>query len=158
MNFWGYIYMISNSMLLRCPCCKAIIHGSEKFPLLHGTVSFINARCGTLVITELYDLPSNDGLYAMHIHNGTECTGNHLDPFADSGLHLNLKNTNHPFHTGDLPTIFSNNGYSWSAVYTNRFQPAQVKGHTVIIHSDPDDYHSQPSGSSGEKIACGEIR
>ena len=31
-------------------------------------------------------------------------------------------------------------------------------GHEVVIHSDPDDFHSQPAGNAGEKIACGVIQ
>ena len=27
----------------------------------------------------------------------------------------------------------------------------------MVIHDRPDDFHTQPSGASGEKIACGEI-
>lgn len=144
--------------LFRCPCCKAVIHGSEDFPRLHGTVSFIKAYGGTLVVTELSGLPSANGVYAMHIHSGAECSGTKTDPFENAGSHLNPDNAMHPFHMGDMPAIFSNDGYSWSAVYTKRFQPAQIEGHTVIIHASPDDYHTQPSGNSGIRIACGEIR
>ena len=37
------------------------------------------------------------------------------------------------------------------------FFPEDVIGKTVVIHDRPDDFHTQPSGASGEKIACGEI-
>lgn len=43
------------------------------------------------------------------------------------------------------------------AVYTNRFYPEEVIGRTVIIHGGVDDFHTQPSGNSGEMIACGQI-
>ena len=42
--------------------------------------------------------------------------------------------------------------------YTDRFEPEDIIGHTVVIHSQADDFRSQPSGDSGEKIACGIIR
>ncbi|MDE6833649.1 MAG: superoxide dismutase family protein [Ruminococcus sp.] len=151
--------MFSFSQILnRKPCCKACIRGDRKFPELYGTVSFIKALCGTLVVTELHNLPSPEGVYAMHIHNGKKCTGNDSDPFSNAGSHLNPDDKTHPFHMGDLPAVFSCNGFSWSAVYTDRFFPEQVNGYTVIIHSMPDDFRTQPSGNSGEKIACGEIR
>ena len=35
--------------------------------------------------------------------------------------------------------------------------PEDVIGKTVVIHDRPDDFHTQPSGDSGEKIACGKI-
>ena len=37
------------------------------------------------------------------------------------------------------------------------FYPEEVIGRTVVIHGMGDDFHSQPSGNSGVKIACGEI-
>ncbi|MDE6502396.1 MAG: superoxide dismutase family protein [Ruminococcus sp.] len=147
-----------SKIICRCPCCKAVVRGSEMFPALHGEVSFFNVHGGTLVVTEIFGLPTADGIYAMHIHNGKECTGSLSEPFSEAGSHLNPDNNSHPFHMGDLPVIFSNNGYSWSAIYTNRFRPSQVKDYTVIIHKNTDDYRSQPSGNSGERIACGEIR
>ena len=42
-------------------------------------------------------------------------------------------------------------------VYTGRFMPEDVIGKTVVLHGMPDDFHTQPSGDSGMKIACGEI-
>ncbi len=152
------MFTVNSKLLLQCPCSKAIISGSSKYPKLHGTVSFFKACNGSLVVAEIFDLPTKNGVFAMHIHNGTDCGGNADDQFANAGSHLNFLNTQHPFHTGDLPALFSNNGYAWSAVYTDRFQPEQVKGCPVIIHSAPDDYHTQPSGNSGEKIACGIIK
>lgn len=114
--------MLSFSQILcRRPCFKACIRGGGSFPAIHGTVSFIKAFGGTLVVTELYNLPSPDGIYAMHIHSGAQCTGTDSAPFNDTGSHLNPGNQTHPFHMGDLPAVFSNNGFSWSAVYTDRF-------------------------------------
>lgn len=152
------MFTINRALLLQRPCYKAIISGSPKYDKIHGTVSFYKACNGSLIIAEIFNLPSNNGIFAMHIHNGTDCCGNENDPFADASSHLDLLNNQHPFHTGDLPALFSNNGYAWMAVYTNRFQPMQVKGYPVIIHSAPDDFHTQPSGNSGEKIACGIIK
>lgn len=40
---------------------------------------------------------------------------------------------------------------------TNKFTLQDVIGKVVIIHSMPDDFTTQPSGNSGEKIACGKI-
>ena len=149
---------INPGILLRKSCFAADIYGSEEYPQLHGRISFYRACHGSIITAEISGLPSANGVYAMHIHNGTACTGNANDPFADSGTHLDLTNSEHPYHTGDLPPIFSNNGYAWSAVYTDRFTPEQVKDRTIIIHKAPDDFHTQPSGNAGVKIACGVIK
>lgn len=151
------MFTVNRRLLLQQSCCTAMISGSAKYPKIHGTVSFFKACNGSLVVAEIFNLPLNNRVFAMHIHNGTECSGNKDDLFADAGSHLNFLNEKHPLHTGDLPALFSNDGYAWNAVYTNRFQPEQVKGYPVIIHAAPDDYHTQPSGNSGEKIACGII-
>ena len=43
-------------------------------------------------------------------------------------------------------------------VLTGRFHVGEVLGKTVILHAQPDDFHTQPSGNAGTKIACGVIR
>ena len=142
-----------------CPAATAKICGSEKYPDLQGTISFFSVPCGTVVVSEVTGLPA-DGFFAMHIHNGSACSGNAQDPFADAGSHLNMSDCSvtHPFHTGDLLPLMSNQGYAWSAFLTERFKPCEVRGYPVIIHKNPDDFHTQPSGNAGEKIACGIIR
>jgi len=40
---------------------------------------------------------------------------------------------------------------------SERFTAEEVIGRTVIIHSKPDNFTTQPSGDSGDKIACGII-
>lgn len=72
--------------------------------------------------------------------------------------HYNPNHTEHPNHAGDLPPLLSNNGYAFLGFYTNRFHPEDVIGRTIIIHVNPDDFVSQPSGNAGEMIACGVIR
>lgn len=148
---------INRRIITGCPAAMAQIKGSDKYPDIGGHISFFPAPNGTVVFAEITGLPSKSGFFALHIHNGKECTGTAEKPFANAGTHLDFDHNEHPFHTGDLPVILSNNGYAWSAVYTQRFTPCQVKGYTAIIHLNPDDYRTQPSGDSGEMIACGVI-
>jgi Cu-Zn family superoxide dismutase len=49
-------------------------------------------------------------------------------------------------------------GNAIMAVKTNRFSIHEIIGRTVVIHSQPDDFTSQPAGNAGTKIACGVIR
>ena len=97
-------------------------------------------------------------IFGFHIHEGTRCSGTSVDHFADAGSHYNPSNCPHPMHARDLPPLFVNNGRAWFATITPQFTVSDVIGHTVIVHSDPDDFHTRPSGNSGEKIACGMIK
>ena len=74
-----------------------------------------------------------------------------------AGAHYNPDNQLHGNHAGDLPVIFSNNGTAIMDVFTSRFRPKDVVGRSVIIHQNPDDYRTQPTGASGKKLACGII-
>lgn len=97
-------------------------------------------------------------VFGFHIHEGDRCAGNAEDPFADAKAHYNPQNTLHPYHAGDLPPVFSNEGWAWYAAITTRFHSEEIIGKTMILHAMPDDLMTQPSGNSGEKIACGIIR
>ena len=139
----------------------AQIKGSREYPTLHGTVTFKQTRKGVLVTAEIYGLPDkneyNTGVFAFHIHTGTSCTGKKEDQFADAGTHYNPKDAPHPYHAGDLPPLFSNNGYAYMSVLTNRFDLREIIGKVVIIHRNIDDFSTQPAGNAGAKIACGKI-
>ena len=56
------------------------------------------------------------------------------------------------------PILSLSDGVALMAVYTDRFQPSDVIDRSVILHSMPDDLHSQPAGNSGARIACGVIQ
>jgi Cu-Zn family superoxide dismutase len=79
------------------------------------------------------------------------------DPFPSSGTHYNPNNCPHPYHAGDMPPLFGANGYAFLTFVTSRFTVNEIIGKTIIIHSMPDDFTTNPSGNSGEKIACGVI-
>ena len=140
----------------------AYIRGSSKYPLIHGSVSFDETSNGIIVTARIYDLPQAKNncvgrFFGFHIHEGTSCTGNANDEFANSLSHYNPTNCPHPYHAGDLPPLLENNGYAYMSFLTNKFTLQDVIGKVVIIHSIPDDFTTQPSGNPGEKIACGKI-
>ncbi|MGM9537743.1 MAG: superoxide dismutase family protein [Candidatus Onthomonas sp.] len=120
-------------------------------------MKFYRSDGGTLVVADISGLPpdSETGIFALHIHEGTDCSG---PGFSDTGGHFNPTGQLHPNHAGDLPPLFSFRGRAFLAVLTGRFRVSDVIGRTVVIHSGPDDFKTQPSGNSGAKIACGIIR
>ena len=146
----------------RRPAAAALVRGSRNYPAIQGRVDFYQTSRGTVVSAEISGLPLPAGpckspVFALHIHEGESCTGNAEDPFADALSHYNPGGCVHPYHAGDLPPLFGNDGYAFSAFLTNRFTVGEVIGRAVIIHAGPDDFPSQPAGNAGAKIACGMI-
>ncbi len=144
------------------PAAVAYIRGSEEYPQIQGVAQFYQAPQGVLIVTEMLKLPTSGkacegGIFALHIHEGTQCSGNANDPFANSMTHFNPDNCEHPYHAGDMPPLFENEGYALTVFVTNRFRVEDVLGKTVIVHDKRDDFTSQPAGDSGKKIACGII-
>lgn len=141
---------------------KAHINGGRKYPKINGIVTFKDTKDGILVTAKIDGLPqSTDNctgrFFGFHIHEGTSCTGNLIDEFANAKSHLNPTNCPHPFHIGDLPPLIENNGYAYMSVLINKFEIKDILGKVIIIHDSPDDFTTQPSGISGTKIACGRI-
>ena len=137
------------------PDARAIIEGN----CIKGTADFYQTRNGVLVVVEAIGLPDcgKHKIFALHIHEGKSCSGHSGEAFAGTGGHYNPDGCEHPYHAGDLPPLFSNCGYAFLAVLTGRFSLCDVIGRTVVIHSGPDDFVSQPAGNAGAKIACGKI-
>lgn len=141
--------------LFRKPAAVANVSGGSTAPCLWGTVKFYRMGKYVLVAADICGLPkSQTDIFAMHIHEGPDCEG---EKFANTGMHFNPTATLHPNHAGDLPVLFSCDGRAYAAVLTGRFGICDVVGRTVVIHSQPDDFKTQPAGNAGEKIGCGVI-
>lgn len=141
----------------QCPQAAASLRGSTAAPALSGIVQFCQMPQGVLVTAHVSGLPENNanGFFALHIHQGTSCDA---DGFPNTLSHYNPSAVPHPDHAGDLPPLLSSSGEAYLSVLTDRFRLADVIGRTVVIHSGPDDFHSQPAGNAGAKIACGIIQ
>lgn len=108
------------------------------------------------------------GTHGTHLHMVGACEG---PAFTSAGGHLNPAGHQHGTlnpsgsHLGDLPNLVVNaagvgmlsadlSGTSASAE-TALFD---ADGAAVVIHADPDDYKTDPTGNSGTRIACGVLR
>ncbi len=137
----------------------AAVRGSGLYPRLLGTVKFFQTSAGVLVLAEVWGLPETEtGVFGFHIHDGGACAGSPENEFSQAGGHLNPEGVPHPRHMGDLPPLFSQHGYAWASFVTSRFTIRDILGRVVILHENPDDFTTQPSGNAGKMIACGEIR
>lgn len=145
------------------PEAYALVYGKSQADCICGNILFYPLWGGTLVVAEVSGLPENEErcsgkFFGFHIHEGKECRGTPEEPFAAAGGHFSPQKCSHPFHAGDMLPLMGNHGYALSMFFTDRFTPEEVIGRTVVIHDMPDDFKTDPSGASGTKIACGEIK
>lgn len=142
------------------PRAMAWVTGNDANPQLSGLVKFYDTPYGgVLVEAEIFGLPNVENadstdFYAMHIHEYGDCSGS----FEHTGSHYNPSGRPHPGHAGDMIPLLGNAGYAWTSFYDKRFSIQDVIGKSVVIHAGADDFTTQPSGGSGTKIGCGEIR
>lgn len=145
------------------PQASAVIRGSREHSSIRGRADFYQTGYGVLVSVLVRGLPTKAGacgkqVFAVHIHSGNSCTGDPDDPFAAAMTHYNPDNCPHPYHAGDMPPLFDTGSGAFMSFLTDRFTIDEIIGRVIIIHSEPDDFTTQPSGNSGKKIACGVIR
>ena len=153
MNSFDLIRVLCNTS----PKAYALITGAT----VTGTMLAYSFEEGTIVVVEAQGLPATGcglGVHGLHIHEGSSCSGTPENPFGNAGGHYSTTNCPHPYHEGDLPPLFANKeGMAMMSVVDDRFTLKEVIGKVMIIHAQPDDFHTQPSGNSGLMIACGKI-
>lgn len=139
-----------------CPDAVAYVKGGADAPNISGQVQFYQEPKSVLVVADVAGLPQNSetGFFGFHIHEGNGCSG---AGFSQTGSHYNPNGADHPGHAGDLPPLMMQQGRAHLSVRTDRFRVQDIIGRTVVIHDNPDDFHTQPAGNAGTKIACGVI-
>ncbi len=109
------------------------------------------------------------GEYAMHLHSVGRCEG---PDFASAGGHWNPTGHEHGlknprgWHLGDLPNLIGT-ADSVAQVQTmtvggqllgDSLALLDEDGASIVIHANPDDGETNPSGNSGDRRACAVIR
>ena len=103
--------------------------------------------------------------HGLHIHEAADCSG---DAMGAKG-HFNPHGKPHGLpgiaerHAGDIPALKANkvgraNIHVDLDIITLTPGPANIIGRALIVHADPDDYKTQPTGNAGARIACGVIQ
>jgi len=138
------------------PQAIAFISGENNAFAIKGIVKFYQKVNCVLVVADISGLPlTPTGFFGFHIHEGDNCNG--MD-FSGSKGHYNPYGIPHPKHAGDLPPLILCGNIAHSSFITDRFNVKDIIGRTIVIHDMPDDFTTQPSGNSGQKIACGIIK
>jgi Cu-Zn family superoxide dismutase len=131
-----------------------------------GTATLTPTKGGVKVAVQVKDLPP--GKHGIHIHSAGKC-----DPpdFQTAGPHFNpagkkhgLQNPEGP-HAGDMPNLTVGKNGKGKGTFTAKgatlgegagslFGP---EGTALVVHANPDDEKTDPSGNSGGRVACGAI-
>ena len=142
----------------------------------------LSARSGSSAAGVLQVMPMGDGVHvtgtvsgltpnsthAFHIHEKGDCSA---DDASSAGGHFNPTSQPHgnaqgggAHHLGDQANLQADAGGSaqvnahFSGVSLGTGTNTDVMGKAIVVHSDADDYTSQPAGNAGKRIACGVIR
>lgn len=131
-----------------------------------GRVHIEHMPSATLFLLTLHDMPP--GVHGIHIHAVGKCEP---PSFDSAGAHFNpggsqhgMKNPKGP-HAGDLPNItIPDSGKLETTImvagarqWTGEGGILDGDGASLVIHANPDDYMTDPSGNSGARIACAKL-
>jgi Cu-Zn family superoxide dismutase len=128
-----------------------------------GTVTFTQRGDKVEVVADVTGLAPNRE-HGFHVHEKGDCSSG---DGMSAGGHFNPDGKPHgpqeaPHHAGDLPSLKADAAGNATARFvlddvTVTSGPRSVVGRGLIVHKDPDDFKTQPTGNSGARIACAVI-
>jgi len=139
------------------PTKDSTVKGSIRFTLVDGRLHASGDISGLKPGSE----------HGFHIHEKGDCSA---PDGTSAGGHFNPGNAEHgsieaaAHHGGDMPNIVADaqgnahvDGPVSSNVNAGKGDGFDIIGRGLIVHADPDDYHSQPTGNAGARLACAVI-
>lgn len=131
---------------------------------LTGIAIFVQDSLGVSLQLNIENTPP--GEHAVHIHEIGDCSS---DDAKSAGGHWNPTVEDHgkwgkaPHHLGDIGNIVvGEDGTGALSLTTDRWTLGggadnDIYGKAIIVHADPDDFTSQPTGAAGGRIGCAVI-
>jgi superoxide dismutase, Cu-Zn family len=134
-----------------------------------GIVIFKPVKAGVKMTVKLENIPSGD--HGVHIHEHAVCDA---PDFKAAGGHFNPDGKHHGFqnpdghHNGDTPgNVSVGENHKGEATFVLKdisMDPGAPNsifangGTSVVVHEHADDEKTDPSGNSGNRIACGVVK
>ena len=125
-----------------------------------GTVRITNVDGGLMLNLTAQGLPP--GEHGVHVHMTGSCEA---PDFKSAGGHWNPAGKQHGLenpegqHAGDMPNLVVGEDGTGSLEYAlkggNAEELLDSDGSAFVIHAGKDDQATDPSGDSGDRIACG---
>ena len=128
-----------------------------------GTVTF--SRKGNRIEVNAKVTGLTPGSHGFHIHEKGDCSsgdgmsaGGHFNPRGKP--HASIASADR--HAGDMPMLVADATGNATLVVeldviTIGSGDTDIVGRGLIVHKDPDDFQTQPTGNSGARVACGVI-
>ncbi len=147
----------------RAPSATAVL-APTKGNQVSGTVQFRQKGDSVLVEVKVTGLKPN-GTHGFHVHEKGDCSAADA---SSAGAHFNPDKTPHgglfseKRHAGDLGNLQADaNGFAQASIEASGItlgaEANSIIGRAVIVHANPDDMATQPSGNAGARVACGLI-
>ena len=128
---------------------------------VRGIVEFQQAPTGTTGPLSIHVMLMglDAGPHGMHVHVGTDCTapGEHFNP--QNAPHGPANAASGARHLGDLGNITADASGMVDETLRDSLlgSDSSFIGKVMVVHQRQDDLSTQPDGSSGQPVGCGEI-
>lgn len=146
------------------PAALATLTPTSAASTASGTVEFREMADGAVEVrVRLTGVP--EGVHGFHVHENGSCA----DGGNAAGGHFNPGGAPHgapsdpAHHAGDFGNVTADPQGVVNATFTTRSitvepGPRSVVDRAIILHANPDDLQTQPTGNAGGRIACGVVQ
>ncbi len=129
---------------------------------VRGVVTFTQSGANVKVVAHIEGL--TPGKHGFHIHEFGDCSSK---DGSSAGGHFNPASSPHGSpeaaqrHAGDMGNIEADQSGVANLEYNDPVMKLSghgaIIGHGMIVHANPDDLKTQPTGNAGGRLACGVI-